>query len=150
MCTRTDRISKAKQVLSGMGVTSTNQQQQTKRKRSRVSFNNQVAVALHERVSSADEIQAIWYKRSELKFFQLEARAQVLRRSNGMMINGIEEFRGLERYSVERTIAKKKCVQSVVLAARLGLNEDSLSLPRQACAPVSPLRVATRRIFFAK
>ena len=92
-----------------------------------VGFSDDVATISSES-KSCDEIHASWYQSSELQQFKLEARNYIL------SVEGVEDVRGLERYTLERSQGKQIAIRCTLLAYHSGMNEDAVCQVARQCS----------------
>jgi hypothetical protein len=98
---------------------------------------NRKAVRFTEDVSTiskssctAEELQNMWYQRTELNRFKLDARDFILGYAN----ENNYETRGFERYNVERAKNKSLAIQCTLTAIKKGMKEEEVALIAQTCA----------------
>jgi hypothetical protein len=92
-----------------------------KRPRKQVKFSIEVATSGDCSGVSQEEIQCMWYQRTDLALFKLEARDYILG------TNTKTETRGFELYNVERDMNKHLAIKCVLLATQKGMRDDQVA-----------------------
>ena len=100
-----------------------------KRPRKAVRFTEEVYIS-SKSSCTVEELQNMWYQRTELALFKLDARDYIL----GVANANNYETRGFERYNVERAKNKSLAIQCTLMAVKKGMKEEEVALIAQRCA----------------
>jgi hypothetical protein len=123
MCGPTQNMTSTQEYYTGL-----TQKLARKRPRKQVKFSIEVATSDDCSGVSQEEIQCMWYQRTDLALFKLEARDYILG------TNTKTETRGFERYNVERARNKHLAIKCVLLATQKGMHEDQVGAIAHRCS----------------
>lgn len=103
-------------------------------KRRRVHFASEPLIISSSGECMQDFASQLWYKRSEINEFKLEARQLVLATTSPKSFLKDDSLRGLESSTLERRLHRHKTIQCTLSAYKKNMNTDDVAKIARICA----------------